>query len=180
MAITKETYNGILATKYVNEYYLSDFLKSGAEKVYINIHLPAAYRGKGVWADEVGFYCERESHIDGIKELLSEIKLNPFDIDNKTFNEKSEFYFSDACPEFGMHVEFGNARYALIYIKESLKAALGANLTVQYVNFTESENKIHKYFTATIPEKVKRSLIKLADGMFDEFVNNLQERKIKE
>ena len=173
MAITKETYNGFSVKKDADEYYLADFLQTGEDKIYINIHLPAAYRGEGVWATEVGFYCERESHIDGVKELLNEIKLNPFDIDKMNSEVKTEFYFSDACPEFGMYAEFGNGRYVLIYINERLKAPLGANLTVQYVDYTQSKDEIHKYFTASIPEKTKRSLIKLADDMFDEFVNKL-------
>ena len=136
MAIKKFTNEECFVKKNTNEYYFADVLHNGAEKVYINMHLPFAYFGKGTWATEVGFYCKSKNHINAVKALLSEIKLKAFDFDKKSFNEQAEFCFSDACPEFGMFLDFNNGRYAQIYVKESLKGALGANLTVRYVDYT--------------------------------------------
>ena len=164
----------IVTGKEYKEYYLADFLKTGAESVYINIHLPSAYKGKGVWAAEVGFYFENTNRINEVKALLDGIKLNHFDLDKKTCEEKAEFSLSDACPEFGMCVEFGDGRNLLIYVNARLKDVLGTNLSVQYSDYTENGNRLHKYFTGLIPDEARRAVIEWANFAFDEFVMNRQ------
>ena len=149
--------------------YLACFLQNDAKKVYLNIHLPSAYKGLGSWASEVGFLLDGKKQMNAVKVLLGKIKLNIFDPDFKTAEEKTEFYLSDACPEFGMNVEFFDGSFMLIYIQERLKV-LGANLSVQYNNLKESKNKKHECFTALICDEAKQSIINLANDMFDEFV----------
>lgn len=154
------------------EKHIACFLQNDAKKVYLNIHLPPAYRGLGSWASEVGFLLDSKKQMNAVKDLLGEIKLNIFDPDSKSVEEKTEFYLSDACPEFGMNVEFYDGSFMLIYIQERLRDILGANLSVQYTNFTKNENIAHKCFTALICDEAKKSIIDLANDMFDEFVKN--------
>ena len=154
--------------------YIADFFQSNAKNVYINIHLPPPYRGKGSWAAEVGFTLERGDQLEALKHLFGKIKLHPFDIENKTFKERSEFYFSDACPEFGMHVEFDDRSYVLICVKDSLKNSLGTNLSVQYYSHTQSGKIIRKCFTALIPDEEEKEIIESANNMFDKYVKKRQ------
>ena len=148
--------------------YIADLLQNDVKIIYINIHLPPSYKGLGCWAAEVCFPIKGGKQINAVKKSISKIKLNSFDFDAKTIEEKTEFYLSDACPELGLHIEFCDGSFMLMYINERLKDSLGANISVQY----KSKNRTYKYYTALICDEAKKSLIDLANNMFDEFLKN--------
>ena len=166
--MTTKYNNKILLEKDINIDFITSFLQNDAKNVYLNIHLPPSYRGLSSWSAEVGFLLESKKQINAVKALFGGIRLDIFDLDSKTAEEKTEFYLSDACPEFGMNIDFCDGSFMCIYIKDELKDILGANLTVQYNKF--NENKTHKCFTALVCDEVKNSIIDLANNMFDEYV----------
>ena len=168
--MTIKNIENILSKGDSGEKYIACFLQNDAKKVYLNIHLPPAYRGSGSWAAEVGFPLNGKKQMNDVRDLLGGIKLNIFDPDSKSIEEKTEFYLSDACPEFGMNVEFFDGSFMLLYIQERLRDIIGANLSVRYDNFAERKNRTRKYFTALICDKEKKLIIDLANNMFDEFV----------
>lgn len=155
-----------------NRRYIADFLQNGAKTVYINIHLPPSYRGSGSWAAEISFPLKSGKQMKAVKYLFGEIELNTFEPDLKTIQENTEFYLADSCPELGMYIKYTGKCYVLIYIKDSLKDSLDANLVVQYNNFTERKNKVHKCFTGLIADDTKNSLIEFANNMFYEYVQD--------
>ena len=163
------TVTGSIVSKDATEYYISDFLPTDAESVYVSIYpyvFEIAY-DDSYWIGDAFVWLENEEELLSIKNLFGEIKLDPFDLDTKTQEEVTAFYLSEGRNAFDMHLEFGDGSFIKIYIGNRHKELLGANLFVQYDYFDENGNKIHRCFTSSISDEAANALYELIKNIYE-------------
>ncbi len=147
------------------DYYVSDFLQSDSKSVEIHCfpeRIPhyepdQRYDNLSLTSPDDYFWLENEEQINTVRELFGEIKLDSFDMDNKSYYEQQQFYFS-YNNSTSFHIKLNDGSTANISINNRKKDVLGANLFVQYYKHTGNED-FNKYFTATISEQAKQAVL---------------------
>ena len=145
------------------EYYVADFLQPDAEIVKINISLPPLHKPGLLWAARVVVYFENEDQINTARDIFDGIKLEPFDLDTLTVEERLSFYCMNIG--FDMNIRLSDGSSVHIGINDHLIDKWGINLFVTY-DYTENGCKVYKDFAALISDETKEAITELANDAF--------------
>ena len=148
------------------EYYISDFLTSEAESAQVSIYpyIPDNNDNGYSFVSRATAWIENEEELLKVKNLFGEVKLNYFDTEAviKGVKAINHFTSAQACPGYSLKISSKNDEYIEIFINDSHKDILGANLYVYYSN-----GKTQKYFIASISDETSKSLKESAKNLYE-------------